>query len=175
MTIDLRSDTVTRPDDAMRQAMAQAEVGDDVLGDDPTGKAREAAEAERKRLEDEAIAEAGRIEEAAAAAAKQLEEEGRGDEAGKTIADAAQEAGQVLEEAADAPEPAPPTAQSMSGNYGGSAGKRTVWKWRLKKESDVPRMWFMLDEKKISAVVRAGTRNIPGLEIYSETTITGRR
>ena len=34
--IDLRSDTVTRPTDEMRQAMAQAEVGDDVYGDDPT-------------------------------------------------------------------------------------------------------------------------------------------
>lgn len=33
--IDLRSDTVTRPTDAMRTAMAQAEVGDDVFGDDP--------------------------------------------------------------------------------------------------------------------------------------------
>ena len=47
MTIDLRSDTVTRPDDAMRQAMAEAEVGDDVLGDDPTVKALEAAAAAR--------------------------------------------------------------------------------------------------------------------------------
>ncbi len=36
MAIDLRSDTVTRPDDGMRQAMLHAEVGDDVLGDDPT-------------------------------------------------------------------------------------------------------------------------------------------
>ncbi|MFD8590697.1 low-specificity L-threonine aldolase [Streptomyces sp. NPDC059637] len=34
--IDLRSDTVTRPTEAMRLAMARAEVGDDVLGDDPT-------------------------------------------------------------------------------------------------------------------------------------------
>lgn len=34
--IDLRSDTVTRPSAAMREAMARAEVGDDVLGDDPT-------------------------------------------------------------------------------------------------------------------------------------------
>jgi threonine aldolase len=34
--IDLRSDTVTRPDDGMRRAMASAEVGDDVLGHDPT-------------------------------------------------------------------------------------------------------------------------------------------
>jgi threonine aldolase len=34
--IDLRSDTVTRPTPAMRRAMARAEVGDDVLGEDPT-------------------------------------------------------------------------------------------------------------------------------------------
>src|ERR1041384_70550 len=34
--IDLRSDTVTRPSDKMRSAMAAAEVGDDVFGDDPT-------------------------------------------------------------------------------------------------------------------------------------------
>jgi threonine aldolase len=40
--IDFRSDTVTRPDAAMRQAMMQAEVGDDVYGDDPTVNALEA-------------------------------------------------------------------------------------------------------------------------------------
>jgi threonine aldolase len=34
--IDLRSDTVTKPTDAMREAMASAEVGDDVFGEDPT-------------------------------------------------------------------------------------------------------------------------------------------
>jgi threonine aldolase len=34
--IDLRSDTVTRPSEAMRAAMASAPVGDDVFGDDPT-------------------------------------------------------------------------------------------------------------------------------------------
>ena len=36
LTIDLRSDTVTRPTSGMRAAMAAAEVGDDVFGDDPT-------------------------------------------------------------------------------------------------------------------------------------------
>ncbi|NLH47391.1 MAG: low-specificity L-threonine aldolase [Myxococcales bacterium] len=40
--IDLRSDTVTKPSPAMRQAMANAEVGDDVLGDDPTVQRLEA-------------------------------------------------------------------------------------------------------------------------------------
>ena len=39
--IDLRSDTVSRPTDAMRRAMAAAEVGDDVFGDDPTVNALE--------------------------------------------------------------------------------------------------------------------------------------
>jgi threonine aldolase len=44
--IDLRSDTVSRPTDAMRRAMAAAEVGDDVLGDDPTVNALEERAAE---------------------------------------------------------------------------------------------------------------------------------
>ena len=35
-TVDLRSDTVTRPTPAMRRAIAEAEVGDDVYGEDPT-------------------------------------------------------------------------------------------------------------------------------------------
>lgn len=45
--IDLRSDTVTRPTRAMREAMANAEVGDDVLDGDPTTRALEAMVAER--------------------------------------------------------------------------------------------------------------------------------
>ncbi|HEY0161727.1 MAG TPA: low-specificity L-threonine aldolase [Edaphobacter sp.] len=48
--IDLRSDTVTRPTPAMRRAMAEAEVGDDVYGEDPT----------INRLEKEAAAVFGR-------------------------------------------------------------------------------------------------------------------
>jgi threonine aldolase len=47
--IDLRSDTVTKPDAEMRRAMAEAEVGDDVFGEDPTVN----------RLEEEAAAAAG--------------------------------------------------------------------------------------------------------------------
>jgi len=40
--VDLRSDTVTRPSQEMRQVIAEAEVGDDTRGDDPTVKALEA-------------------------------------------------------------------------------------------------------------------------------------
>ena len=46
MIIDLRSDTITQPTPAMREAMARAEVGDDVFGDDPTVARLEARVAE---------------------------------------------------------------------------------------------------------------------------------
>jgi threonine aldolase len=45
--VDLRSDTVTRPTAAMRRAMADAEVGDDGFGEDPTVRELEALYAER--------------------------------------------------------------------------------------------------------------------------------
>ena len=45
--VDLRSDTVTRPTPAMRRAIAEAEVGDDVLGDDPTVQRLERTIADR--------------------------------------------------------------------------------------------------------------------------------
>ncbi|MCI0333848.1 MAG: low-specificity L-threonine aldolase [Planctomycetes bacterium] len=45
-TIDLRSDTVTRPSPGMRAAMTEAEVGDDVFGEDPTVRRLEARIAE---------------------------------------------------------------------------------------------------------------------------------
>lgn len=45
-TVDLRSDTVTRPTAAMRRAMAEAEVGDDVYGEDPTANRLQARAAE---------------------------------------------------------------------------------------------------------------------------------
>ncbi|HSN19861.1 MAG TPA: low-specificity L-threonine aldolase [Usitatibacter sp.] len=49
--IDLRSDTVTKPTPAMREAMARAEVGDDVFGDDPTVNRLQALCAERFGME----------------------------------------------------------------------------------------------------------------------------
>ena len=46
MPIDLRSDTITQPTPVLREAMAAAEVGDDVFGDDPTVARLEARTAE---------------------------------------------------------------------------------------------------------------------------------
>ena len=51
MPIDLRSDTVTQPSPAMRQAMFTAEVGDDVFGEDPTVNRLEALAAEMTGME----------------------------------------------------------------------------------------------------------------------------
>ncbi len=49
--VDLRSDTVTQPTPAMRAAMMQAELGDDVFGDDPSVNALQAAVADRLGFE----------------------------------------------------------------------------------------------------------------------------
>jgi len=45
--VDLRSDTVTHPTPSMRKAMAEAEVGDDVMGEDPTVNRLEELAAEK--------------------------------------------------------------------------------------------------------------------------------
>src|SRR5512142_1357957 len=49
--MDLRSDTVTRPTPEMRRAMAEAEVGDDVYGEDPTVNRLETRAAEALGME----------------------------------------------------------------------------------------------------------------------------
>ena len=51
MTDDFRSDTVTKPTKAMRQAMYDAQVGDDVYGEDPTVNRLQAVMAERFGME----------------------------------------------------------------------------------------------------------------------------
>ncbi len=57
--IDLRSDTVTQPTSKMRAAMARAEVGDDVYGDDPTVNRLESLAAELLGKEDAILAASG--------------------------------------------------------------------------------------------------------------------
>jgi threonine aldolase len=74
--IDLRSDTVTRPTDAMRRAMAEAEVGDDVYGEDPTVNRLEAMMAERLGFEAGLYVASGTMGNVAAV----LTHAGRGDE-----------------------------------------------------------------------------------------------
>jgi threonine aldolase len=76
-TIDLRSDTITQPTPAMRRAMAEAEVGDDVFGDDPTVNCLEEEAAARMGKEAAVFVASGTMGNLAAA----LAHCGRGDEA----------------------------------------------------------------------------------------------
>jgi threonine aldolase len=75
--IDLRSDTVTLPTPAMRAAMAQAEVGDDVMGEDPTINRLEEMAAARMRKEAALFVSSGTMANLVAL----LTHCGRGDEA----------------------------------------------------------------------------------------------
>src|SRR6185295_10104170 len=75
--IDLRSDTVTLPSDAMRRAMAEAPVGDDVFGEDPTIRRLEAISAERTGKESAIFVASGTMSNLVAI----MSHCGRGDEA----------------------------------------------------------------------------------------------
>lgn len=75
--VDLRSDTVTLPTSAMRQAMFEAELGDDVYGEDPTVRRLEALAAERLGKEAAVFVPSGTM----ANLACLLAHCGRGDEA----------------------------------------------------------------------------------------------
>jgi len=74
--IDLRSDTMTQPTDAMRRAMAEAEVGDDVFGEDPTVNQLEELAAERLGKEAALYVSSGTM----GNLVSQLKHCGRGDE-----------------------------------------------------------------------------------------------
>ncbi len=67
--IDLRSDTVTKPTSAMRRAMAEAEVGDDVYGEDPTVNRLQEMVAERAGFEAALFVASGTLGNQAALAA----------------------------------------------------------------------------------------------------------
>ena len=97
--IDLRSDTVTRPGPAMRRAMAKAEVGDDVFGDDPTVNRLQAMTAERAGFEDALFVPSGTQSNLCAL----LSHCGRGDEyiVGQTAHTYRMEGGGAAEFAAD--------------------------------------------------------------------------
>jgi threonine aldolase len=74
--VDLRSDTLTQPTEAMRKAMAEAQVGDDVFGEDPTVNRLEKMAAERLGKEAAVFVASGTM----ANLVSQLAHCGRGDE-----------------------------------------------------------------------------------------------
>lgn len=53
----------------------------------------------------------------------------------------------------------------------GSASQRKDWKWRVVSPDDIPREYLALDTVAVNKAVRAGARQIPGIEIYQEESV----
>lgn len=118
--------------------------------------------AEDERLRKEAVAQRQKEVEEAKAKAEALAVEGELDEADAVM--------HLAEKAEKAPV-LYGTINSVTGAAGGSGTTRDVWKFKIIDQSKIPAEYFILDEKKISGVIRAGVREIPGLEIYAEKTL----
>jgi hypothetical protein len=93
---------------------------------------------------------------------------------------AADEQQRILEEAGTTEEFVPITVGEPEKTVragAGSATTRQVWTFRIVDPSLVPDEYKVIDEKKIAAVVKAGIRHIPGVEIYptSSLVVTGRK
>lgn len=68
----------------------------------------------------------------------------------------------------DLPVPAPVEQPKTTFNSIGAVSAKKVWTWKISDINKVPREHMILDEKKINALVRAGIRDIPGIEIYQQ-------
>ncbi|MFA5672252.1 MAG: hypothetical protein WC922_07345 [Synergistaceae bacterium] len=68
------------------------------------------------------------------------------------------------------PVEAPAPVQKVSTNMG-TVSTAKVWKWELVDMSQVPEEYKIIDAAKITKVVKAGLRNIPGVRIYCDETI----
>jgi hypothetical protein len=125
-----------------------------------TKKAAEAREAERKRQE-----EAARLERERQELIRKQQEEARKKNAPPPIPPPP----------INIPAPTPQAANTVSGKIGESQG-RLVWKFHIDDIALVPDSFKTVNEKAIGAAVRAGTRSIPGVRIYSEQSVafTGR-
>jgi hypothetical protein len=64
-------------------------------------------------------------------------------------------------------------AKTTQFSDGSSVGMRAVKKWRVTDEGQIPREFWMLDEKKLNGAARAGI-TVPGIEIYEEYTTSAR-
>ena len=63
---------------------------------------------------------------------------------------------------------------TVTGTIGGYTA-RMVWKFKVVDATQVPRAYMVVDESRIRTSVNAGVREIPGVDIYSEEQISGRR
>lgn len=65
------------------------------------------------------------------------------------------------------PPPPPPREKVVRHTSGGSVSTRTEWKFEVVDPAMVPNQYKQIDETQIGKDVRAGTREIPGVRIYS--------
>lgn len=49
-----------------------------------------------------------------------------------------------------------------------------TWKWKIQDEQKIPREYLCIDEKKLNRLVKAGLKDVPGIFIYSENSMTNR-
>ena len=130
--------------------------------------AREAEEAERRRLQEDADRKAQEesqrlaIEDAVA-----LEAEGRVEEAEAVLANPVPVAPVRV-----APAPVVPDVARVKG-----VSSRTVWKFRILDETKIPRDYLLVNEQAIRAVVARtnGKIQIPGVEVYADQQVAVRR
>ena len=69
--------------------------------------------------------------------------------------------------------PVAPIANTVHSDTGAATGRK-VWKWEVADLAKVPDEYFIIDEKKINALVRGGVREIAGLKIYEDTEVSFR-
>jgi hypothetical protein len=88
-----------------------------------------------------------------------------------------EEAAEVAQEVISSPIQPPPVVVPKAVPKVAGMSIRENWKFRVVNESLVPREYLKIDEVKIGGVVRAtkGSIKIPGIEIYNEGTLSGRR
>lgn len=84
-----------------------------------------------------------------------------------------EEAERILNEEIPEPKPfiSPPPPPKLEGT-----GIRKIWKWRVTDKNLIPREYLTVDSTKIGSLVRStqGQIRIPGIEIYSEDSVTAR-
>lgn len=70
------------------------------------------------------------------------------------------------------PEIVLPKTQAV-GSYA-KASQVSVWRWEIVDAKKIPSEYLIVDEKKVNAMVRAGSRSIPGFRIFEDKTISVR-
>jgi len=123
-------------------------------------EAEERIRKEREKAEQEARAE----EDRKLQAALEAEEDGRTDDAYE-----------IIDTVRHAPAPTKTPIPEKTKLEGTSL--RTIWRWEITEQDKIPREYLKVDDKKISAVVRALKKGalIPGIRVFSESTIASRR